>query len=101
MCYRYALALVSLVLTVVLAYGARDIYLEADYKIYFKKDNPYLLAHEEMQDSYTTSDNIVLGFRSATHSIYTPRNLAIITELTERFWQTPYVIRVDSLSNFQ
>lgn len=99
--YRYGLALLSLVLSVALAYGAREIYLEADYKIYFKKDNPYLLAHEEMQESYTTSDNIVLGFRSATDSIYTPRNLQIVTELTEHLWQTPYVIRVDSLSNFQ
>lgn len=99
--FRYLLALFSLVLTGLLAFPAQNLFFEADYNIYFEDDEPHLLAHEEMQDIYTKSDNIAIIIKPENKDVFTKRNLSIIHEITELSWQTPYVIRVDSISNFQ
>jgi len=40
--YRYLLAVFSILLTVLIAYGGKNLYLESDYKIYFEDDEPQL-----------------------------------------------------------
>jgi len=99
--YRALLAIASLMLTVLIAYGSQRLHFEADYKIYFESDDPHLLAHEEIQDTYTKTDNISILLRPKEGDLFTPRMLALIHELTEHAWQTPYVLRVDSVTNFQ
>ena len=58
--YRYLLAAISLGFTIIFAIPAKHLYFEADYTIYFEKDEPQLVAHEEMQDTYTKSDNLAI-----------------------------------------
>ncbi len=98
---RYWLALLSIVLTAVLASGARNLYLESDYKIYFQDDEPQLVAHEEMQDTYTKTDNLAILLKPAEGDVFNPRLLKVIYEITELGWQAPYAMRVDSITNFQ
>jgi len=99
--WRHFLAVLSIACTVAIAYGAKSLYLESDYKIYFKTDDPQLTAHEEIQDTFTKTDNISIMLRPADGNVFTPRMLSIIYELTEQGWQVPYAMRVDSLTNFQ
>lgn len=99
--HRYWLALLSIVLTIAISYGAKNLYLESDYKIYFSIDDPQLLAHEEIQDTYTKTDNIALMLRPSDGDVFSPRILTIIHEITEQGWQVPYAMRVDSITNFQ
>lgn len=98
---RFWLAFLSIVLTALMAYGAKNLYLESDYKIYFEDDEPQLVAHEEMQDTYTKTDNLSILLRPAEGDLFTPRMLTIIYEITEQGWQAPYAMRVDSITNFQ
>jgi predicted RND superfamily exporter protein len=99
--YRYLLAAVSIALTFVMANAARDLYLESDYKIYFEETDKHLVAHEDMEDIYTKSDNLSIMIKPGKGDVFTERNLKIIHEITERGWQTPFAIRVDSVTNFQ
>ena len=99
--YRFLFAIISVLVTGVIAYGAQSLYFEADYKIYFEHDDPNLLAHEAIQDTYTKTDNIAILIRPEQGDLFNRRVLTLIHELTEQAWQTPYVIRVDSLTNFQ
>ena len=99
--YRYLLALFSLVATLVLAYGAKNLYLETDYKIYFQDDEPQLVAHESMEEAYTKTDNLAFMLRAEDGEVFNERMLRLIYDLSEIGWQTPYAIRVDSLTNFQ
>ena len=99
--YRYLLAVASIAITVLIAYGAKGIYLESDYKIYFQDDEPQLVAHEAMQEVYTKTDNLAIMMRPADGGIFTDRMLRVVHEFSELGWQTPYVIRVDSITNFQ
>ena len=99
--FRNPLGLLSMVVTAVIALGAQDLYFEADYKVYFENDDPQLVMHESVEDIYTSSDNIAIVLRPDEGDIFNKEMLALVFELSERLWQTPYVIRVDSITNFQ
>lgn len=99
--FRVLLALVSLAMTFLLAYGAKGLFLETDYKIYFEDDEPQLVAHESMEDTYTKTDNMIVLLRAADGQLFTPRMLSLVFDVTEQAWQTPFVMRVDSITNFQ
>ncbi|MFN3232501.1 MAG: efflux RND transporter permease subunit [Alphaproteobacteria bacterium] len=73
-----------------------------DYRVFFDAQNPDLLAHEMMERTYVAADVIsfVLKPQDGT-DMFTPAHLESIQELTEMAWQIPYVVRVDSLSNYQ
>ena len=98
---RYWLAVASLLLTGLIAMGGKNLYYETDYKIYFEDDEPQLVAHEEMQDTYTKTDNLAFMLRPEEGTVFNERLLTIIFEITERGWQAPYAMRVDSVTNFQ
>lgn len=99
--FRYFLALLSVVATIFIATGMQNLYFESDYKMYFKDNDPQLVAHDEMQDTYTKTDNIAYLIRANDGEVFNAKMLGIIHEITERSWQTPYVSRVDSITNFQ
>lgn len=99
--WRHWLAILSVLLTAILGFGARDLFLESDYKIYFEEDEPQLVAHEAIQDTYTSTDNLAILLRPKEGDLFNPRSLTAIYELTEHAWQTPFVMRVDSITNFQ
>jgi len=89
------------VLAILAASGARFLTFSNDYRIFFSKENPQLLAFETLQNTYTKSDNVLFVLSPANGDVFTPRTLEAVTWLTEQAWQIPYSIRVDSLSNYQ
>lgn len=99
--FRYLFAILSIVATALLASGAKNLYLESDYKIYFKDNDPQLSAHDKMQDTYTKTDNIAYLIRPNDGEIFTAEMIGILHEITERSWLTPFALRVDSITNFQ
>ena len=99
--YRFLWALISLLVTVALVAGTKNLYLETDYRVFFNDDDPLLLSHMDMEATYTRSDNLGIIVKPAQGDVFTERNLRLIYEITEEAWQTPYAIRVDSISNFQ
>ena len=99
--YRYLLAFLSLLITVLLSIPAQTIYFESDYKIYFEDDEPHLLAYAHIQETYTRSDNLTIIIQPDDKNVFTKETLAIVHEITESAWQTPYAIRVDSITNYQ
>lgn len=99
--FRNPLALLSLVVTAIIAWGAQGLYFQTDYKIYFQADDPQLLMHELVEDTYTNSDNLAIMLRPKTGDVFNERIINLIYDLTEQGWQVPYAMRVDSITNFQ
>ena len=54
-----------------------------------------------MSGSYTKNDTIIFVLQPTEGSIYRPKILQVVSELTEAGWQIPYSTRVDSIANFQ
>lgn len=73
----------------------------SDYRIYFSDDNPHLKAYEDLQATFTKSDNIMFVLAPKDGQVFTQATLSVIEELTDMAWKLPYSIRVDSITNYQ
>jgi predicted RND superfamily exporter protein len=100
---RHPWWVICLTLIIVLSAGAglQHIELNNNYRIFFSKDNPQLLAFDAIQNTYSKSDNLIFVVEPVNDNIFTKENLQAIIELTEAAWQLPYSSRVDSITNFQ
>lgn len=99
--FRYLVLISVIIVVVAAASGARLLKFNNDYRVFFDGDNPQLMAFDNLQDTYTKNDNVLITVTPQDKNVFTPDTLSAIVDLTERAWQTPYSIRVDSLSNYQ
>ncbi|MEX1154169.1 RND family transporter [Parvibaculum sp.] len=98
---RWLIVLLSIAGVLFLASGGRFIQFSNDYRYFFTDQNPNLQAFERLERTYTSPDTLLWVLRPHEGKITTPERLAIVKEITERAWQTPFSTRVDSLTNFQ
>ncbi|HEY9201736.1 MAG TPA: MMPL family transporter [Gammaproteobacteria bacterium] len=100
--WRYLVILFSLIAVAVIGSGAPKLMpLSNDYRIFFSEDNPQLRAFEDLQNTYTKDDNVLIVISPKDGQVFTPDTLAAIQDITEQAWQIPHSIRVDSITNFQ
>lgn len=71
------------------------------YKDMLGADHPKLIEYESLQSEYTRDDNLLLFIEALAGDAFTENILSGARELTNQLWQTPYSIRVDSVTNFQ
>ncbi len=83
------------------ATGIKYLTFKTDYRVFFSEDNPQLLAFEALSAMYTKNDNVMFILAPKDGNAFSKDTLEAVKALTEKAWQTPYSIRVDSLANFQ
>ncbi len=98
---RWLVIVAMLIVIGLMGSGGRLLQFTADYRVFFGEENPELLAFETLQNTYTKNDNVLFVLTPKDGDVFTPGTLASIEWLTEQAWQTPYSIRVDSITNFQ
>ncbi len=98
---RWLIIATSIGLTFLAASGSQHLTMTTNYRIFFSEDNPQLLAFEALENTYAKNDNIMFVMTPADGDVFSREALAAVEELTEKAWQIPYSLRVDSLSNFQ
>ncbi len=99
--YRWAVIIVSLILATLVGSGAQHLGFSTNYRVFFSDANPELQNFEKFQNTYTKNDNFLFVLAPRDGEVFTANNLSAVEELTERAWKIPYVIRVDSVTNFQ
>ncbi|MDE1045723.1 MAG: MMPL family transporter [Nitrospinaceae bacterium] len=99
--FRWGIILFTIILVFAAASGARFLGFSTDYRVFFSKDNPQLVAFETLQNTYTKNDNIMFAVEPKDGNVFSRETLAIIEEITKASWQIPFSIRVDSVTNFQ
>ncbi len=99
--HRFKILIFILGLILVSSSGAQFLYFDNDYRTFFGKDNPQLKAFEQLQKTYTKIDNINFAIDPKLEKSNNLNVLSAVEKLTEKSWQIPFSIRVDSLSNFQ
>ena len=99
--WRWAVFILAVGMAVSAANGIRLLGFSTDYRVFFSQDNPQLVAFEELQDTYTKSDNVMFVLAPVSGDVFSARMLEAVAWLTEQSWQIPYSIRVDSITNFQ
>jgi predicted RND superfamily exporter protein len=93
--------LASILLVMAAASGGKNLAFKTDYRVFFSADNPQLLAFEELEANYTKNDNVMFILAPKSGDAFDEQTLAAVKSLTEKAWQVPYSIRVDSIANFQ
>lgn len=99
--WRYPVLFLSVIVVLFLGKGGENLAFSNDYRIFFGKDNPQLQAFENLQNTYTKNDNVMFVVSPKSGDVFQPKVLQALQEITEEAWQTPYSIRVDSITNFQ
>ena len=99
---RWLVIIASIAVTAALGQNASKLEYSNNYRTFFSKENPELQAFEEFQGTYTKNDNLLFVLEPKDgRGAFTNETLAAVERLTEMGWQTPFVLRVDSVSNFQ
>ena len=75
--------------------------MNPDARVFFSKDNPHLLALEQLENTYAKLENLLFVLAPRDGEVFTRETLGAVEWLTKESWQTPYSTRVDSISNFQ
>lgn len=91
----------SLLVMVAFVMGGQELAFRGDYKIFFAQDNKQLQDFEQMQRTFTKSDNVSVVIEPNSKNIYSKETLTLVWELTDALWQAPFSTRVDSLTNYQ
>ncbi len=99
--FRWIVILLTVLVTLGLASGGRFLVFTNDYRVFFGPDNPQLLAFDKLQETYTKSDNVFIMLEPKSGTVFDKATMAAVVDATDRAWQVPYSIRVDSISNFQ
>jgi len=99
--YRWPVILVALLVVASAGSGVRLLTFNNDLRVFFSEQNPQLQALEDLESTYNKIDNVLFVIAPRDAKVFSRATLAAIEELTEAAWQTPYSVRVDSLTNFQ
>lgn len=81
--------------------GLTQLTANNDYKAFFQSDDPWLRASENIQNTYTRDQNIMLLLRAQQGNLFTETGMQCLLQATQQGWELPYVTRVDSVANFQ
>lgn len=93
--------LVSFVLALVASAGVSRLTSNPDNRVFFGEDNPELQALENLENTYSKTDNVFIAMEPASRDEADPGFLTAVREFTDQAWQIPYSSRVDSLANYQ
>ena len=99
--WRWPILLLTVLLVAVAASGGRFLWFNTDYRVFFSEDNPQLNSFDELQNVYGKNDNVLFVLAPKDGEVFTAPVLAAVEHLTERAWQIPFSVRVDSVTNFQ
>ena len=98
---RWFVPVIAVAMAVGIGSGAFNLEFSTNYRTFFSKENPELTAFENLQATYTKNDNILFVLESEGGAAFSNSTMSAVEKLTAAAWQIPYVIRVDSVSNFQ
>ena len=88
-----------LVMLCLAAGTAKIVEVDVDFRNHFNKDDPHLVDLERLEATYAISDAALVAVAPRTGTIFAQEALVAIEEITEQLWHTPYVTRVDSITN--
>jgi len=99
--FRWLVMALAVALAVAAASGGRFLAFDTNYRVFFGKDNPQLLAFDAVETIYSKNDNVMFVLKPKSGDAFSPAMLQAMAKLTDGGWQLPFSTRVDSIPNFQ
>ncbi len=99
--YRWWVIVMTVLIVLASASGARFLVFSNDLRVFFSEENPQFKALEAMENTYDRIDNVLFAIAPHNRDVFTRETLGAIEELTADSWKIPYSSRVDSITNYQ
>lgn len=80
--------------------GIQHVFFSPDMENFFPENHAVVDTHNQMEETFTTTDNLVIAIGVDEGTIFKKEILDVIETLTERSWTIPHSVRVDSITNF-
>lgn len=98
--FRWVIVVLIPLITIILSYQLKYAQFDGSYRIWFGKDSQTLKQYDAFKNTFGNDDSIIIVFRDE-NGIFNKKALHVIERLTQKLWQTKYIARVDSLTNYQ
>jgi predicted RND superfamily exporter protein len=82
------------------ALGLNRVENSTNSRAFFGPHNPEFKRLLEVEDIYESSERSLIALSAPEGAAYDPRTIEALRRATEAAWQLPYVLRLDSLTNF-
>lgn len=99
--WRWPIVILTLLVVAIASIGIFRLTFNPDTRSFFGPENPERILLDRMEAKYAKLTNVIFVLAPKDGNVFTAANLKAIDELTQQGWQTPYVIRVESLTNYQ
>jgi predicted RND superfamily exporter protein len=83
-----------------MASSLKHLEFEGSYRIWFGEESQILKDYDEFRAIFGNDDVITITFQDKD-GIFTKKALHTIENITQKLWQTHYIARVDSITNYQ
>ena len=97
---RWFIAILIPLITLSMATNLKNLEFEGSYRIWFGEESQILQDYDEFRAIFGNDDVITIAFKDKD-GIFTKKALQTIDNITQKLWQTHYIARVDSLTNYQ
>ncbi len=97
--YRKSVLMLIVAVTALAATALPGARFDNALEIWFVEDDPALVAHRELIDTFTSDELIVVGLEA--HDVFSPDVLAVIDRVTLAMAEAPHVEKVFSLTNIE
>jgi len=97
---RWLIVIIIPLITILLGYQLKDAKFDGSYRIWFGEDSKSLQQYDAFKATFGNDDSIIIVF-SDENGVMNKKALGVIDRLTNKLWETKFIARVDSLTNYQ
>ena len=98
--FRWFIAILIPLLTIALSTQLKHLEFDGSYRIWFAEDSKSIIDYDHFRATFGNDDAISIIFHDE-NGVMNPKALAVVQRLTDKLWETQYIARVDSLTNYQ
>ncbi|MDF1875158.1 MMPL family transporter [Sulfurimonas sp. SAG-AH-194-I05] len=98
--FRWYIAILIPLITIMMASSLKNLEFEGSYRIWFGEESKILKDYDTFRSIFGNDDAVAISFKMQ-EGVFTKKALHVIDNITRKLWQTQYIARVDSLTNYQ
>ena len=98
--FRWTIVLLIPLVTILLAFQLKNIAFDGSYRVWFDKDSQVIKEYDHFKQVFGNDNMLIISFYDE-NGIMNKKALRVIDRLTNKLWETHFISRVDSLTNYQ
>ena len=98
--FRWLIVILIPTIALIMAMQLKDLAFEGSYRIWFAKDSKILKDYDNFRSVFGNDQAITITFKHEK-GVFNKESLGVIHRITQKLWETQYIARVDSITNYQ